>query len=325
MFDVVSFGSAILDNFIKSADFRVVESKEFDRGQALALPHSQKCQVDQLTVTTGGGGTNTAVGFARLGLKAAVVARCGWDQAGRLLRRELKKEGVDDSLLIQLENEQTDQSFVLIGPDGLSTILVYRGQTRLEKNLVDFKKLASQWFCLSNLEGNLELLAALVAYAQKNKIKVALNPGRREIEQKERLLPLIKNIDLLVVNKEEAAQLTATDFFDSQLFQRSALLSQGLVAVTQGKNGVFLFDQKDRLLVSAGFKTEMVDSTGAGDGFFCGLVTGLIKNWDLKKALKLGVANGASTVTAVGAKTALLYEKHIHNWLEKPIKMDWKE
>jgi ribokinase len=224
-----------------------------------------------------------------------------------------------------LEQETTDQSFILIGPDGKSTILVYRGRTRLEKKLIDFSKLKARWFCVSNLEGNLELLEALIKFAKENQIKIAVNPGRLEIEQKATLLPLVREIDILVINKEEAAQLTDSQLFDPKLFSRAALVSQGLVAITQGAEGVFLYDQKDRLLESDGFKLETVDSTGAGDGFFCGLVAGLIRDWDLKKALKLGVCNGASVVTKIGAKAALLQEKHIHNWLEKPLKMVWRE
>jgi len=317
MFDVVSIGSATLDVFLKSPDLKLLETKEVFSGQAIIVPYGAKCEVKKLVVASGGGGTNTAAGFSRLGLKAAVLARCGWDFAGRMVRKELKKEGIDDSLLIQLEKEETDYSTILIGPDGGQTILVYRGGTKLEKSLIDFEKLSTKWFCISSIEGNLDLLAGLIKFAQKNKIKVAINPGRREIEQKKKLLPLLKKVDVLVVNQEEAAQLIGK--------KPAALVSEGIVVVTRGVKGVYLFDQKDRLLKADGFRVEMVDATGAGDGFFCGFVAGLIKGWKLEKALKLGISNGAAAVTEIGAKTGLLYEKNIHNWLQKPLKMRWKK
>jgi sugar/nucleoside kinase (ribokinase family) len=74
--------------------------------------------------------------------------------------------------------------------------------------------------------------------------------------------------------------------------------------------------QKKPLTVS-GLKVKMVDSTGAGDGFGAGLIGGLARGWELKKALRLGVANGASVVTKVGAKTGLIKEKEQNYWLDK--------
>lgn len=325
MFEVISFGSAVLDVFIKSPDLKIIKTKEVYSGKALVAPYGAKCEVEELVVVSGGGGTNTAVGFSRLGLKAAVVARCGWDLAGKLVRQEIKKEGVDDSLLVQLEGEKTDYSTILIGPDGGRTIFVYRGGTRLEKSVIDFNKLKTKWFYVASLEGSLELLAELIKFAKKNQVKIAVNPGHREIEQREKLLPLLEKIDVLIVNQEEAAKLLKTSFFDPQLFRRAALASDGIVVVTRGVKGVYLFDQKDRLFRSDGFKVRMVDATGAGDGFGCGLIAGLIKGWDLEKALKLGVANGAAAVTKIGAKAGLIYEKEINFWLSKPLACRWEK
>lgn len=325
MFDVISVGSATLDVFLKSPDLKLLKTDEVFTGQAIIVPYGAKCEVEKLVVTSGGGGTNTAVGFTRLGLKAAVLAHCGWDFAGRMVRKELKEEKVDDSLLVQVEREQTDYSTILLGPDGGRTILVYRGRTKLEKSVINFQKLKTKWFYISSLEGNLDLLAELINFAKKNKIKVAVNPGRREIEKRQELLPILEKIDVLIVNREEAAKLVDEEFFDPKLFKKVALVSQGIVVVTRGAEGVYLFDSKDNLLVSDGFKVQMVDATGAGDGFGCGFVAGLIKGWQLEKALKLGISNGAAAVTEIGAKTALLYEENLHNWLEKPLKMSWQK
>lgn len=324
-FDVISVGSATLDVFIKSSDFKIIKSEEFFTGTAIAISYGTKSEVDQLLIASGGGATNSAVGLARLGLKAAVLARCGWDFAGKIIRQEIKKEKVSDQLLVQIEGDATDYSTVLLGPDGGRTILVYRGGSRLEKSLVAFSKLKAGWLCISSLEGNLDLLASLLDWAKKSRIKVAVNPGRREIDQAVNLLPLLERIDLLVVNQEEAAQLVGEEYFDAKVFGKAALLSDGLVAVTRGADGVYLFDHQDRLLQADGFQVEMVDATGAGDGFFCGLVAGLAKRWDLEKAVKLGIANGAAVVGEIGAKTGLLREQNFNNWLQKPLKMNWKK
>lgn len=321
-YDTISFGSATLDVFVKSAELKLLKTSRVYTGEALIAPYGAKCEVDQLVMASGGGGTNTAVGFARLGLKAGVVARCGWDFAGKMVRAEIKKEGVHDALLAQIEGEQTDYSTILIGPDGGRTILVYRGGTRLSQSVIDFKKLNAFWFYASSLEGNLGLLKSLLAHAKKNHIKMAANPGRRELGQAKELLALAKDLDLMIVNREEAAKLLNTNLANEKIFPRLArLLPQTMVVVTEGVKGARINLPGQGWLKIEGLKVKMADSTGAGDGFGCGLVAGLAKGWEIKKALKLGVSNGAAAVTRVGAKAGLIKEKEIDLWLEKRLKI----
>jgi len=335
-FDTISFGSAVLDVFLTSPDIKVIKSSEFFTKKAIAVPYGTKSEVERLVICSGGGGTNTAAGFSRLGLKAAVVARCGWDFAGKIVRQEIKKEGVDDRFLAQLEGEQTDYSTILVGPDGGRTILVYRGGTRLEKSMINFKELNAFWFYLSSLEGNLDLVKELTDFAHKNQIKIAVNPGRKELEQKKKLLEIAKDFDVLIVNREEAAKLLDLTITDETIFEKICLaLPKVIAVVTDGVKGAHVclpaetsvkagVPKKGKLVID-GLKMKMVDATGAGDGFGAGLIAGLAKGWKLEKALKLGVSNGASAVTRFGAKAGLIKEKEIDFWLEKPLKIRWEK
>ena len=313
-FEVITFGSAILDVLLKSPDFQITKTKKAFTQSSLVIPYGVKLEVSDLVVSSGGGGTNTAVGLSRLGLKTALVARCGWDFAGKIIRQETKKEKVFDEFLVQLEDEKTDYSTVLIGSDGNRTILVWRGGTRLEDNIIDFKKLNSFWFYIASLEGNLDLLQCLVDFAQKNHTKVAVNPGKREIKEKEKLIKILKGVDVLLVNQEEA-----------KLLGDLSSLSKTTIAITTGERGVVLKVPEKGQLKMSGFKVKMVDQTGAGDGFGCGFVGGLAKGLTLEKALKLGVANGASVVTKIGAKEGLIRQTEVDYWLEKPLKCQWQK
>ena len=313
-FDVISFGSAILDVLLKSPDFQVVKAKKAFTQSSLVIPYGVKSEVSDLVMSSGGGGTNTAVGLARLGLKTALVARCGWDFAGKIIRQEIKREKVFDEFLVQLEDEKTDYSTILIGPDGNRTILVWRGGTRLEANVIDFKKLNSFWFYIASLEGNLDLLQRLVDYAQKNHIKVAINPGKREIKEKEKLISLLRKVEVLIVNQEEF-----------KLLGDLSSLTKTMVAMTAGEKGVVLKIPGKGQLEMSGFKVKMVDQTGAGDGFGAGFIGGLAKGLEIEKALKLGVTNGASVVTKIGAKEELIKQQEVDYWLEKPLKCQWQK
>lgn len=325
-FDTISFGSAVLDVFVTTPDLKVIKSDQFFTGRAIAVPYGTKAEVERLVICSGGGGTNTAAAFSRLGLKAAVVARCGWDFAGKMVRQEIKKEKINDSFLVQMENEKTDYSTILVAPDGGRTILVYRGGTRLEKSMIDFSKLNAFWFYLSSLEGNLDLVKELVEHAKKNHIKIAVNPGKKELEQKKKLLEIAQDFDVLIVNREEAAELLGLTIVDEKVFDKiCSVLPKVMVVVTDGPKGAHVCVPGKGSLVIDGFKMKMVEATGAGDGFGAGLIAGLAKGWPLEKALRLGVSNGSAAVTQFGAKAGLIREKEIDFWLSKKLKYFWKK
>lgn len=325
-FDVISFGSAVLDVFVMTPEIKVIESDEFFTRKAIAVPYGVKAEVKRLEIFSGGGGTNTAAGFSRLGLKTAVVARCGWDFAGKIIRQEIKKEGVDDRFLVQVEGERTDFSTILVAPDGNRTILVYRGGTKLEESVIDFENINAFWFYVASLEGNLDLVEKLTDFAKKNQTKIAVNPGRKELEKKERFLKIAQNFDVLIINREEAARILNLTIVDEKIFEKICLIFPKVLAiVTDGSNGAHVCVPGKGKLVIDGFKLKMADATGAGDGFSAGFIGGLAKGWDLEKALKLGVSNGASVVTQVGAKAGLIKEKEIDFWLSKKLEYHWEK
>lgn len=324
-YDVISFGSAVLDAFVLSPDVKIIESDEFFTKKALAVAYGTKSEVERFLLASGGGGTNTAAGFARLGLKTAIVARCGWDFAGKMIREELKKEKVDDSLLVQLEGEGTDYSTILRAPDGGRTILVYRGGTRLEESVVDFKRINSFWFYIASLEGNISLLEKIIDHAKKNHTKIVLNPGRKELERKEDLLKQAERADYLVLNREEAARLVDCTIVDETLFKKiSALFKKTIVLITEAEKGVNVIIPQGGHFFSESFKVKMIDATGAGDAFSAGFVGGLALNFDLQKAVKLGSANGASVVGKLGCKPGLLKKDELNSWMEKDIQYSKK-
>jgi len=316
-YDVITFGSAILDVYVKSPDMKVIKSAKSLTGKYLAVPYGIKAEASHLVVTSGGGGTNTAVGLSRLGVKTALVARLGWDLAGKSIRTELKKEGVDDGLLCQYEGEATDWSVILLGPGGNRTVLVWRGQTRLERSLFDLKRLNSFWFYIASLEGNVALLRDLLVFAKENHIKVALNPGGKEIQAKEEWLDLAGEVAVFMVNKEEAALLAGLSLKEEEVLGYLAnKVKKGLLVVTDGSEGVWTAEAGENIKKHYSLAVTQVDQSGAGDAFGSGLVAGLIKGKKTEEAIRLGIANGAAAVTKIGAKQGLLTEEEAEIWAQ---------
>ena len=87
MHDVITVGSGTIDTFVSTGK-RLF--KDMKKGCVL-VPFGSKVLVDELHIDTGGGGTNTAVSFSRMGLKTAWLGKIGMGSNSRRLMEEMKK------------------------------------------------------------------------------------------------------------------------------------------------------------------------------------------------------------------------------------------
>jgi len=316
-FDVVTFGSAFVDVYLSSDEFKIVKSGKVATGTALCEVYGGKIAVDKMVMTTGGGATNTAVGFERLGLQTGCVCCVGKDDWGLFVRKELKKEGVS-LLYVQQVKEHTSYSTILVSKDGGRSALVYRGASnKLSWHKVAWKKLKADWFYVSSLGGDLAMLTKIIRIAGEKGIKVALNPGSKEIKAGKRLRAFLGKIELLLLNRQEAAKLTEHEFKNKEEILRDLRnLGPSMVVMTEGRKGATVVKDK-KIIYLAARKAKAIEETGAGDGFGCGITAGLIKGLPVEKALTWGLANGASVVKHFGPKQGLLFEPE----MEKLVKI----
>lgn len=311
MFGIISIGSAVMDAILKSPNIKPGES----------LPSGGKVEVEDLFLTTGGGGTNTAVGFARLGLKTACIARFGDDLFGQFLQKELAKEEFDQKYLMMRKGDRTDYSTIILYSDGSRVILVHRGKTRIDETIFPWTSLdETQWFYIASLEGNVDLLTKVIDKSAEKGIKIALNPGSRELKEKEKLLSIFPKTEALILNLDEAILFTG-EKEEKETLKKIAQVGPKIVVVTQGKEGAHLFN-KGKHFFAETFKHQTVDELGAGDGFSAGFVSGLVKGLSPQESLKMGMANGASVVTKIGSKPGLLDEREMREWMGRELRIE---
>jgi len=307
MYDIVTVGSATVDVFLRSDVFTIN-----DRGQESLVLSGGKIEIGEKVMTVGGGGTNTAVGFSRLGLNCACVARFGGDWAGNWVRENLEKETFDKRYLRQISGEETDFSTILLSPTGERIILTFRGETRIDRVTFPFSVLPqTSWLYLASLEGNVDLLEEVVNQAGDYKVSVALNPGNLELEKKDRLKKVFPKVKILVLNEEEAKFFWGKDYLDK-------LMTAGpeMVVVTCGKAGAYFYDN-GQISQEPALEGKVVDATGAGDAFSTGLVAGLIWGYRPKRAIQAGMVESLSVISQIGSKAGLLTKKELGKGLEK--------
>lgn len=316
MFDVITIGSATRDVLFSAKEFKLVKSDNFNIGQSLCLPLGSKIEINKPVLTSGGGGTNAAVTFARQGLKTACISVVGMDINGEEILKELASENVETKYFQKHDDDLTAYSTILVQEFGERTILSYKGEGQhFDANKIPFDELQSKWVFLDSLGGHYDLLEKSVNWAVKNGIKLATNPGGKELDYGlEKLRPLLKNFSIVIMNQEEAAKLTGISYEkEIDIFKMMDEVIGGVFVMTKGPNGVVVSDGKN--LYSAGVPdSPVVERTGAGDAFSSGFVTEYIKSGDIVKAIQFGTANASSVVTQYGAKAGILKNEDWGPW-----------
>ena len=311
----------MVDVLLKSKGLRVMKSHQVEGGVAMCEVLGGKIEAEEGILVSGGGGTNVAVGLHRLGEAVRMISRVGDDDLSEILIKQLEKENVDLSFL-QRAKGKTGLSSVLVAENGSRSIVTYRGESgeieRSEINWEEIKK--ADWIQVSSLGGGMSLLEDLVAFAIDNGIKIGVNPGKKELMQKERISKLLPKIDLFNVNRMEAAEFWGGNFDDElTLVQNFVMAGVRLLMITDGDRGAGVYE-KGRWIKMNAYPNKSVDDTGAGDAFVSGAVAGLLQGKQAVEALKMGLANGGSAVTKLGAKQGLLFKDEIDTWMKRRLK-----
>lgn len=310
MYDVITVGSATRDVFLVSPHFRVVASRQYVTGRAITVPYGSKVHVDRVMFETGGGATNTAVTFARLGFKTAFIGKIGQrDARGAEILEKLREEGIDTTLVSRDRRWPTGYSVMLMTPAGERTALVYRGaSSHLTPGDVPSARMRARWLYITSLAGNLPLLKRLLRIARQRKIKVAFNPGESELNWGlKKLIPILRQLSAVFLNREEASLLTGLPYAkDRAMFESLCFHLPGIVVITEGKKGASVCDNA-RKYISVPKNVKVRNTTGAGDAFCSGFIAALLRRPnDLSFALQLATANAESVIQSFGAKAGIL-------------------
>ncbi|MDD5739032.1 MAG: carbohydrate kinase family protein [Candidatus Pacebacteria bacterium] len=308
MFDVITFGSATQDIFLELPPKKWLVS-DINHKKYFCLPLGDKVLVDEMQYFSGGGGTNVACALASLGFKVAFYGKVGNDASGKVIFEDLKKFGVNSRFCFKDKDLPTAISFVVSCGDD-RTILVYKGACHfLFLRDIKLKKIKkTKWFYLAPFyEKTIELFPILINFAKEKNIQVAANPSIDQIEKNNQdFLSNLSKIDVLFLNKEEAAVLTKSPgVCVEDLGKMLQKICSGIIVITQGDKGVTVFDGEDVYRADT-YKVAIEDKTGAGDSFAGGFMAGLLKENNIEYAIRLGIINSAKNISQKGAKNGFL-------------------
>jgi ribokinase len=320
-FDVITVGSAVIDQYVRSAAFETKKDSQSLSGFDTCFPLGAKLPIDEIEIQSGGGATNAAVTFARLGLKTATIGRVGKDLYGDLIKDVLQEEKIHTDL-IQIDKEhRTGQSIIFLADVGHRTIFVHRGASAtINKREIPWSSLQTRWFYVTSLGGDLGLVSMILDRAEACGASVCWNPGSAELKKGfAKLAPLLKRVDILDLNREEAATLTEQPIRHlKSIVDKLGVYPRLGLLITDGPSGAYLHT-KCCTWYAPPLPAKRVNTTGAGDAFGSGFIAGFIPTCDLHIAMKMGMLNSLGVITHMGAKTGILQEWPKKQVLERVI------
>ncbi|MFA6602707.1 MAG: carbohydrate kinase family protein [Candidatus Shapirobacteria bacterium] len=307
---IVTLGAATIDFFVKSTDFEISHN-------SLILPYSAKTEAQSAAIVLGGGATNSAVSFSRLGINSICLSPYPNNSFAEFVKSTLRSEKVNINHLYP--SSEADFSVILVAPDGGRTVVTWRGnQTPTATKIPWSKLIGASWFYITSLEGNFSLLEKVIGFCRENKIKIALNPGHRELAMRQNLLPLLPYVDFLLVNRTESETLTNLSFSNPKFFSSLLSLKVPIIALTNGRLGAHILTSESTLF-SPIKNIKPVDETGAGDAFGSTFVAALNFHLPLNEALSWAITNSASVVSYLGAKAGLLTLSELNQSLKSHV------
>lgn len=306
---IVSLGSALQDIYLIDHDDLVPTTigNQAIFGKVLV---GSKVDIDKISYEVGGGGINSAITFARHGHETILFSNIGKDPAGMAVIKVLDDENIDSSYINFLERKNTGTSAILLDEkSGERTILTHRGASEQFGNFdeKDLDLIQPDWLYITTLRGDFDTLKRFLKKAKSMNIKTMFNPGVRELDNVKELIKLLQYVDILNVNKSEAARIVPGVMLTELLYHLNTYVET--VIITDGAMGGIAGNNTESYRFGIYEDKKIKDSTGAGDGFGSGFLAHLASGASFKNSIIFASANSTSIVSKLGANRGVLTGK----------------
>jgi sugar/nucleoside kinase (ribokinase family) len=299
--DAAIFGLIVADLIAEPMDLR----KSMPAPGGLQL-------VNSITLTTGGNVCNTGVAMAKMGMEVAAAGMVGDDVLGRAVSERLQQAGLNISAVFKSESAQTSATVVAVEPGGERCFFHTPGATPQLDAEVFRKCFAIFRECAYVQIGYFGLLPTLTPHlpdllAQFRSgspgTKIALDTVNPPAERK-LLVPILPHLDIFCPSRTEAEALSGEKRPAKMVAFFRQFMPRGLIGIKLDSKGCYLDDGSDAVTVPA-YKIKVVDSTGAGDTWFAGLLTALRHEMPLEQAGRFANRAAADCCLAIGASTGV--------------------
>jgi sugar/nucleoside kinase (ribokinase family) len=264
-------------------------------------------RVDGIDIKSGGDGMNVALGLAKLGNGVGFCGKVGSDQLGDYLAGVLRRAGIDARGLRRTDAATTCSCLVLINQKGDRSFFYHGGANdQFSLGDVDDALVAEASIVhvggtyllpLLDGEGAARLFERVRAAGKLTSMDVTWDVTGRWLSVIE---PCLRHLSYFMPSIREAEQIAGSSepreiaaFFEAR--------GVGTTVVKLGEKGCHVKPRGEPGIAVDAFRTRVVDTTGAGDSFVAGFLTGVLRKWDLRRCASFACAVAAMNIRQVGA------------------------
>ena len=253
----------------------------------------------------GGSGLNTIKTLAAFGKKTVFVGVVGDDKDGNFIRQTLKQLKVAGELSVR-DDYPTGACICMITPDGERTMAADLGKSRIPQQAELITDYIAQsrifHFCgyIWDGLGERTVLKQAIAVGKKHRTAISFDVSDPLVVKNNRhdFINLIRNYtDIVFANEEEAKSLFNLSpqeaAFNIQAFNKCAVIKLGA-------KGALIGNRDDQFKI-APIKTDVRDTTGAGDMFAAGFLYGITADLPLPIAGYYGALLSTDVIKHYGA------------------------
>ena len=292
---VLNFGSLNID-YVYSLDHFV------QKGETISS--------DALNIFPGGKGLNQSLALGRAGVSTIHAGAVGKD--GEFLLKLLQESGVNIDYVQSLDSVQTGTAIIQKDKEGDNCIILYSGanhkisKAQVQETIANF---AEGDFLL--LQNEINEIDSIMKLAYERGMKIVLNPS----PMNEAILALpLEYVDYFLLNEVEAAQILGQDSAerDSEEMVRALHLQYptAKIVLTLGGEGALYFDEES-LYRQRSYKTEIVDTTAAGDTFTGYFIAGILNGETVPKAMDLAARAAGIAISRFGAAPSIPLKEEV--------------
>lgn len=305
---VIGIGNALTDMLVNLKTDSVLERFDLPKGSMNLVDTRLQTEISKsvaglpYSLSLGGSAGNTIRAMAQLGCKVGFIGKVGQDTTGDFFVQAL--ENLKVAPRIFRGKERSGKCVSLISPDGERTMVTHLGAA-LELGAEEIEpKIFEGYDCLY-VEGYLVQNHALIRTAAETAkgcgLKVAIDLASFNIvaENLQFLRDLVRDcVDVVFANEDEAKAFSC----EAEPLNALQMISDmcELAVVKIGTRGALIKQGGEVVHVGIMAAAKRVDTTGAGDFYAAGFLSGLCDGLTLRQCGTIGAITAGKVIEVVG-------------------------